>query len=326
MNRAASLRMRGVHAVSRRTVRPLLDAFAGLEPHAPGLVPPFLWLSSNVEQVARVLVPVPGTTCRPVDLGDCRAEWVWHGDSGPDEVARGAILYCHGGGFLFGGLHSHRRLLSRVSRGTGLPILNVDYRQLPEATIVESQTDAMAGYQHLLASGVPADRIMFAGDSAGGGLVLSTAIAARNVGLPLPAGIMTMSPLADYDSSARRAHANDLADPVLSFRSVTTALRLCLADTDPTYSPVHHDFTGLPPMLVQVGSTEVFLPDAESVVSRCVEASIPCEFQVWDRGIHVFPAFADLAPEGHRAIAEMARFSRALVDPMRQPLRSVRAA
>lgn len=322
----ASRRMRVVHAIARRTVRPLLDTFAALHPVAPALAPAFLWLSSNVEVLGRALVPVSGTTCRPLDFDDFTAEWVWHGDQGPADPARGAVLYCHGGGFLFGGLHSHRRLVSRLARASGLPVLNVDYRQLPQATIREAQADALTAYQHLLTSGFPPDRIMFAGDSAGGGLVLSTAIAARDAGLSLPGGIMTISPLADLDPTARHDHPNNRTDAVLSAKSVATALRLGLPDDDPAYSPLHHGFAGLPPMLIQVSGTEVFLPDAEAVLDRCVDAGVPCELQLWDGAVHVFPAFADLAPEGHRAIAELGRFARTLVDREHQQLRRMTPA
>lgn len=309
----ASRRMRVMHAFARRTIRPLLDLCAELQPIAPALVPPFLWLSSNFELLGKALVPVRGTTCRPLDFGDFTAEWVWHGDQGPEDPVTGAILYCHGGGFLFGGLHSHRRLVSRLARATGLPVLNVDYRQLPEATIRESQADALAAYRQLLASGVPADRILFAGDSAGGGLVLSTAIAARGEGLPLPAGIATICPLAELDPAARREHPNNRTDAVLSAKSVAAALRLGLPDDDPAYSPLHHGFAGLPPMLIQVSGTEVFLPDAEAMFDRCTEAGVPCQLQIWDGAVHVFHAFADLAPEGHRAIANMAHFCQSLL-------------
>ena len=154
-------------------------------------------LVATLAQLANAaeLVTVPlrarrGTRLRAVRLPGFRAEWLWHKSiAGPDDPDGGAILYFHGGAFVAGGLHSHRRLTGRITRAAGVPLLNVDYRQLPAAHFTGTVADALHSYEHLLGLGFAPEKIVFAGDSAGGGLTFATALAARERGVPMPGGI-----------------------------------------------------------------------------------------------------------------------------------------
>nr|WP_238815354.1 alpha/beta hydrolase [Nocardia brasiliensis] len=264
---------------------------------------------------------------------DFRAEWLWHKDiPGPDDAGRGAILYLHGGGFITGGLHSHRRLAARIARAAGLPALVVDYRQLPKAHVTMSVQDAVQAYRSLLDRGFSPDRIVFVGDSAGGGLSFAAALAARDGGLPVPGAIVAISPWADFDPTARQGHPNDRTDAMLSAYSLSVPALVGLGRDgalDPSWSPVNHDFTGLPPTLIQVGSTEVLLTDAESLARRCGEAAVPCTLQIWDRAIHVFQAGADVLPDARAAVVEIGRFIRNVLDSSqfeRRPVADMPAA
>lgn len=315
----AGLRLRVAHALLRVTVRPALDGLSVLAEHAPLRGAAAFRIANLADLLAIPLRAPRGTRRRAVLFPGFRAEWLWHrADPGPEDTARAAvILYFHGGGFLAGGLHSHRRLAARIARATGAALLNVDYRQLPKGHLTDTVDDAVTAYRYLLDRGFAPQRVVFAGDSAGGGLTFAAALAARTRALPLPAAIAAIAPFADLDPESRRGHPNDRRDAVLSARSLAVPALLGFARDgvlDPSWSPVNHDFTGMPPALIQVSDREVLLPDAEALARRCAAAGVPHTLQIWDNAIHVFHAGADLLPDARAAIAELGAFLRRALD------------
>ncbi|MEV6768525.1 alpha/beta hydrolase [Nocardia sp. NPDC051030] len=269
------------------------------------------------DPLARVLVPPRGTHTRLVRFENFRAEWVWNRNTvDPERVRDAAILYFHGGGFVACGLNTHRRLVARIARESGMPLFNVDYRQLPWAHITDTIEDCVAAYRHLLAQGFEAERIIVAGDSAGGGLAFTTALEARNRGLPMPGGIVAIAPWADLDSTDKLAHPNNRLDPFLSGEALAIPASWGFAvdgRLDPIWSPVNRDFSGMPPVLIQIGSTEVLRSDVDKLVARCAEADVQCQVQVWDKAIHVFQAAADILPDARAAIREIGEFTQRIV-------------
>ncbi|MBF6138155.1 alpha/beta hydrolase fold domain-containing protein [Nocardia otitidiscaviarum] len=314
----ASLRLRFAHTLLRATLRPAVDALSVLAERTPLRGDPAFRIANAADLAAYPLRAARGTRRAPVRFAGFRAEWLWHRDHpGPDEPAAGVILYFHGGGFLTGGLHSHRRLAARIARTAGTALLNVDYRQLPVAHLTDSVEDAVTAYRYLLDRGIPAERVVFAGDSAGGGLAFAAALAARARGIALPAAIAAIAPFADLDPTIRRDHPNDRRDALLSARSLAVPALIGFARggvLDPMWSPVNHDFAGMPPTLIQVSDSEVLLPDAEALARRCAEAGVPHTLQIWNSAIHVFHAGADMLPDARAAIADLADFVRRALD------------
>ncbi|MDO3650678.1 alpha/beta hydrolase [Nocardia mangyaensis] len=314
----ASMRLRVADRLLKLVARNVLDF--GVRVNQRGVITDdrCLRILGGADPWAVILRPPRGTRTRGVDFSEFRAEWVWSRDTrGPDDNPPGAILYFHGGAFVTGGLNTHRRIVARLSEHTGLPVLNVDYRQIPDAHIVQTVNDCVTAYQYLLDRAIPADRLVIAGDSAGGGLVFSTALAARDRQLPVPAALVAIAPWADYDSTERARHPNDATDSALSAAILATPTRwgmLVDGHLDPRWSPVNHDFTGLPPTLIQVGSREVLLADAEQLAHRCAAAGVPLHLQVWDNAIHVFHAGADLIPDAREAFTEIGAFVRSTLD------------
>jgi len=310
--RRASRRLRVAEVALRLTVRRFFN-FAVWANHrrlAPKLV--VLWITNRVDRLAVVLRPPRGTQLQRNDFPDFRAEWVWHPASAdPPDATTGAVLYFHGGGLVSCGLNTHRRLVARLSRVTALPVYHVEYRKIPKAHVTDSISDCLRAYRRLLHMGIPAERIVLAGDSAGGGLVFSTALKIRDCRLPTPAGLVAISPLANYDSTVRANHPNDKSDPALSAAILEMLAKWGVwvdGVLDPAWSPVNHEFIGLPPTLIQVGSTEVLLADAYELAERCVAASVPLRFQVWDHAFHVFHAGADIIPDSQQAFSEIGSF------------------
>lgn len=295
----------------RHTVRPLL----GLWAHLPfDVFPPNL-----LEHAARLLPVHEGTSWRHVQLDGCPAEWLRA--KGVDDIHDGnrqAILYFHGGAFLTCGLNTHRRLVSRISYASEQPVLNVGYRQMPYEPIAESVADGVVGFQWLLDQGYRPEDITIAGDSAGGYLAFSVARAVMDADLGRPAGVVALSPLLDVDSSHKAAHRN--ADRCQTFplkaleRFTEVSLRM---DTrrginGQRVCPVNMKVDDLPPTLIQIGSREILLADAELMANRLVQAGVPCDLQVWDRQVHVFQAAASWVPESRAAIEEIGEFVRDL--------------
>ncbi|MCP2297208.1 Acetyl esterase/lipase [Nocardia amikacinitolerans] len=267
-----------------------------LESVARGLITPHRLFSAAaaVDRLAAA-VPVPrGIERTSVDFDGFAAEWLTPED--PNSVtAQGdsAILYLHGGAYFFCGLNTHRHLAAAIGKAAGAPVLSVAYRQLPHAHLTQSIDDAVTAYHYLLDRGYQAHRLLICGDSAGEGLAFLTALAIRDRGLPVPGALVALSPWAELDNTTRSAHPNARRDPI--FRPILTDVVVDHGFTttgriDRALSATAHDFTGMPPALIQVGSTEIFLPDAEHLTARYAAAAVSCRLEVYDNAPHVFQA------------------------------------
>lgn len=295
----------------RHTVRPALLAWAAL---------PRQFVPANIlEHVARLLPIHEGTMWRPVDLADCRAEWLQA--KGVDDIHAGndkAIIYFHGGGFLTCGLNTHRRLVSRVSYAAKQPVLNVDYRQMPDQPIINTVADCVDGFRWLLDQGYRPENITIAGDSAGGYLAFAAARAIIDKGWGRPAGVVAMSPILDLDSTGKANHRNARRcqtfplNAINRLTEVAERLETKCGVAGLRIDPVNMSLADLPPSLISIGSQEILMADAELMANRLVSAGVPCDLQVWDRQVHVFQAAASWLPEGRAAIEEIGSFIRAL--------------
>lgn len=288
-----------INCGSRLAVRTTLAAWAS-EPRLP-------WPAMLLDQAFRLLPGLCGTRTTAIRLPNCRAEWIvpTHRDS---DATAPVVLYFHGGGFLAGGLNTHRRLAGRVGRACDADLLAVDYRLLPGHSVDEAIRDGLDAYEYLLDLGYPSTDIVLAGDSAGAFLSFAVALAVRDNGLPMPGGIAALSPLTDLDPTLKLAHANADTCAVIPANALRRLIELSdRADArrgvaGNRVSPVDADLRGLPPVLLQVGSTEIFLPDAELMADRLAAAGVDCELQIWQNQVHVFHITADLVPEAARAI------------------------
>lgn len=294
-----SRRTAAVHAASKVTVRPLLRYFPMSGP-AARLIP-------HVDTPARWLPRASGTVHQPVVARHWRGELVTPID-GP--TAPGAILYFHGGAFLLGGTHTHRRLVERLAATTGLSVLSVDYRQLPFGTLEHSISDCVDAFGWLVRQGHPASGIVLAGDSAGGHLAFATALRLRDEGLGAPAGIVGLSPWLDFDHRPKMKHHNRRRDAYIPARRMRRlGLRLVEGGPQHHHSPVNADLGGLPPALIICAEAEVLRVDAEVMTERLEEAGVPVTLQVWEGTVHAFPVLAGLTPESAAAADEVAQFA-----------------
>lgn len=282
----------------------------------------------RVTEPPRRRVPIlRGSVVEHTRVAGLPAEWV----RGPRAIGASAhgdqhavVLYLHGGGYVFGSPRTHRNLVSRISHVTGLPVLSLDYRLPPVATLPGPIDDALAAYRHLLDEGHAPERIVVAGDSAGGHLALTLALHGVDAGLPKPAALVLLSPWTDLAMTGASIAANADADPFLPPIALRRAARVALNGADPAdwrSSPLFAPeqlFAQLPPALLQVGSTEVLRDDATRTAERLARAGVRTELQIYERQPHVVPLWAG-TPEARTALREIGRFVDDLLGPANAP-------
>jgi len=268
---------------------------------------PTLRASFN-ELMARI--PVPDDVQQsPTTIGGVGAIEV----TVPAADADGVILYFHGGVYVIGTAAATVPLVGELARRTGTRAITLDYRLAPEHPYPAAVADAQDAYQGLLEQGVDAGQIALAGESAGGGLAVATLLALRDAGVPLPSCAFLMSPYADQTLSG-----DSIADREAVDRTLTPeGLRLRIPDyvagadaSDPLISPVFADFTGLPPLLIQVGSNEILLSDALRLAERAATDDVTVTLDVTDGVGHVFQAFAAMLDEADAALVRASAFLR----------------
>lgn len=249
--------------------------------------------------------PPPDVRVEPVVAGTAPASWVTVKGGRRD----GVVLYLHGGAFIAETPMFHGALLARICRESRCRGLMPSYRLSPEHRYPAALDDCLAAYRWLLEEGHEPARIVVAGDSAGGNLTLALLLRLRDEGLPLPAGAVALSPVTDLTFSGESIRRNDGVDDMFSADSMDALVPVYLEDralrSDPRVSPVFGDFTGLPPLLVIVGSTELLLDDSVRVAQRWPESTL----LVWDGMPHVFVGF-DFLPEAREAAQRIGRFVR----------------
>ncbi|MEW5740619.1 MAG: alpha/beta hydrolase [Myxococcota bacterium] len=257
------------------------------------------WLARETEQ-------------RPATLAGCAAEW---------HIPRAApdgpcILYLHGGGFVTGSLGTHRRLMARLAVAAKARVVGIDYRLAPAHPFPAGLDDCVAAYRALLDSGESPGRLFIGGDSAGGGLTVSTLLRLKQEGLPMPAGALGLSPavdLADLRGSWDENAPFDFLAP-LRDHALTLLPAYLGPEGDPTLplvSPINADLSGLPPLLLHVGSREVLRDQVVDFAERARQAGVDVVLDVAADMVHVFHAFFDVQPDADEAIERIGAFVRA---------------
>ncbi|AXQ31312.1 alpha/beta hydrolase [Solimonas sp. K1W22B-7] len=221
-----------------------------------------------------------------------------------------AILFLHGGGYCVGSLDSHRPLSATLAKASGLTVFALDYRLAPEHPYPAALNDAVAAYRTLLDEGH--ERIFLAGDSAGGGLALATALSLRDAGLPAPPALLLISPWTDLGCSGATMVSHAAHDPMLSQPGLQrwAAAYVGRVPTDhPLCSPLFADLRGLSPILIQSGSDEVLLDDTLRIEKALQQAKVPVTLQVYPGLWHDFHLQAGVMREADEAIGKLAAFA-----------------
>jgi epsilon-lactone hydrolase len=223
------------------------------------------------------------------------------------------VLYFHGGGYAIGSAKLYRDFTWRVAAAARASVLFFDYRLAPEYPFPAALDDAVSAYRWLT-NRIEPRRIAFMGDSAGGGLALATLHKLRDDADALPAAAVALSPWTDLALTGASLKTNAAADPMLNVTILPGLANYYLAGADPTHpyaSPLYGDATGLPPILIHVGSDEILHDDAVRMADKLRAAGRDIELEVWPRMPHAWHLFARLVPEGRAAIAKIGSFLQA---------------
>lgn len=253
--------------------------------------------------------PAPDVTVFEIDAAGVPCQWI----TAPGVPQDRLIIYLHGGAYAACSPTTHQDLISRLSRASGAAALGVDYRLAPEDPFPAAVDDSIATYNWALGHGFEPSNIVLAGDSAGGGLVLSVLLAARDAGTPLPAAGVCFSPWVDLECSGESMAANDHLDDFIKYGGLSARAESYLGGADPENplaSALFADLRGLPPLLVHVGSAETLLDDSTRLAALAKKAGVDLTLKIWDDMVHVWQAFASILPEGQQSIEETGAFIR----------------
>lgn len=249
----------------------------------------------------------PDVVVEPVQVGRLRAEWLWPAGARADAT----VLYLHGGGYAIGSAKSHRHLAVAIAKAAGTRALLVEYRRAPEQPFPAAVEDAVASYRWLLATGQAAQRVVVAGDSAGGGLTVAMLLALRDAGTALPAAGVCISPWVDLTCSGLSYQTKAASDPMVTREGVARMAAWYLAGADPKTplaSPLYADLRGLPPLLVHVGSEEVLLDDARQLAAQARAAGVEANLEIWPEMVHVWHWFLGMLDEAQSAVDRIGEF------------------
>lgn len=251
------------------------------------------------------------------ELGGVRVESMTHRHGPSSDMT---ILYLHGGGFFSCGIETHRRICERLALYTGATVISVEYVQLPEGSVADSVRDAIDAYAALVDMSAHPDKIVVAGDSAGGFLTAKIAELATRRGLPVPAALLLFSPLLSLDPDVDKGvqRVSRMSDAYLPMRKVAKVRRRWLPDgavIEGCESPLEAaqlELIHSPAFMVAV-EDEILRPEVEEMALRLSACDVPVETHLWRGQVHAFPVMADVIPEARQALRLAADFARRAV-------------
>lgn len=249
----------------------------------------------------------PGVVVQGVDAGGVAAEWVRAPRARPGRV----VEYLHGGGYVIGSPSSHRHLAARLSAAAEASVLLVDYRRAPEHPYPAALDDATAAWRWLVSQEPGPSSACMAGDSAGAGLALSTAMVLRDAGERVPVAVVCFSPWVDLSGSGESVVTRAEDDVVISAEWGKAMADHYLAGIDPRTplaSPLFGELAGLPPMLILVGTAEILYDDATRLAQRAAAAGVEVSLEPFEGAIHEWMMLAPGSPEAEVALSSAGDF------------------
>ncbi len=240
--------------------------------------------------------------------GGVPVQWVCARGVGRD--AGPAILYFHGGGYVFGSTDTHRAMTARLSKEAGLPVCMVEYRLAPEHPFPAAFEDGLAVYEALTGQG---RSVVLGGDSAGGGLALALLGHLVSQNLPLPRASFAFSPFTDMTFSGESVLDNEDADVMLPASRIEEISEAYLAGASPDdtrASPLFAHFKGASPVWLTVGDTEILRDDTTRLASRLRDSGVDVTEVVTRDLPHVWPIFHNVLPEARASLRDLAGWIR----------------
>jgi acetyl esterase/lipase len=233
----------------------------------------------------------------------------------PRDASADRVLMCiHGGGFVSGSIYTHRKMFGHLAKAAGVRALLASYHLLPQGAYPVPVDDVMSAYRWLLDQGVSAGHIAFAGDSVGGWLAVTVQLRARELGLPLPAAALLLSPCVDMETTGESYEVNQDADPFFKAEVVRGIIRSFLGEgtdaRDPRANPLYADLSRFGPLCIQAGGDETLADDARLLGEHARKAGVDVRVSIFPGMLHTFQMAAGRAPEADEAIRELADWVR----------------
>jgi epsilon-lactone hydrolase len=264
----------------------------------------------RLDEVGSIWPVADDVRLEAVDLGGIPGEWSRVPGTEDSEV----LLFFHGGGYCSGSIASHRRMVTEAGRKAGRRTLAVGYRLAPEHPFPAALEDAVKAWRFLREQGIAARDVAVGGDSAGGGLTVALLMHLREAGMELPACGWLVSPWTDLTLSGSTLTAKESVDPLVHegyLRELAEAyLPKAMDRKDPRVSPLFANLSGLPPLLIQVGSAETLLADATRLAAAAGAADVPATLEIWPHMIHAWPVWNARLEAGREALAHAGAFIR----------------
>lgn len=265
-----------------------------------------------LERLSRVFPQPKGVKLRQLRIAGVRAEEIK-----PQAHTSQMIFHIHGGAFFVGSIKTHRAFLSEIALRSQMQVLHLDYPLAPENKFPEAGDAIYDVYQTLLAQGVQPKDIIVSGDSCGANLALALALRLKEEDkTQLPSGLILMSPFLDLTLTGESLRYNQKHDALLCTEALEAGIEFYVPKhLDPsiaTISPLFGDFEGLPPTLVQIGSKEILLSDAQRFEIKAKEAKVDVEYKLYTGMWHNFQMFSPWFDEAKRSLADLAEFAHKL--------------
>jgi monoterpene epsilon-lactone hydrolase len=297
-----SIRSALISAVLRRTLKKQFDNIGDVTEFRHKMASAGGLASKTPDNVFVSAVKVPTDSASEI-----HCEWLQMKQVSSEPV----LIYLHGGGYIFGGLDSHRDIAWRLAEAGAVRVLNVGYRLAPEHPFPAALEDAIACYKWLLASGVSPNQVAIGGDSAGGGLAVATLVNIKNLGLPMPNCAILLSPWTDLSLSGDSVQANANSDVMLTPSALKEMADQYLGERDrkaPLASPLFADLSDLPAIFIQASESEILLSDAQRLETKILAAGGEAKLETWPKMPHVWQVLAARIPEGKTAIVKLGEF------------------
>jgi acetyl esterase/lipase len=248
-----------------------------------------------------------------LEIDACGVPALWAVPHGTGEDGP-ALLCFHGGGYVGGSMFTHRKMFAHLAKAIGARALVIDYTLMPQGgTFPRPVVEGVTAYRWLLDQSIPAERIAFAGDSAGGGLAMTVQLRARSEGLPLPAAAMLLSPWNGLEGVGESLDYNKDKDVIFNKQWIAQMAAGFLDGhdpRDPETMPLHADLSGFGPLYIQVGDQELLLDDSRLLAKHAQEAGVNVQLDEFPDQQHTFQMAAGLAPEADDAINRFAAWAR----------------
>lgn len=261
------------------------------------------------ERKLRLVTPtLHGRYTTKAEIPGVDAYWV----SPPGVSISQTIIFLHGGGFVNGSTRAYLQHIGRLAKVCGSRVLSIDYRLAPEHPYPAALDDILGAWKYLLKTIDPAS-VTIIGESAGGSLALAATLRMRDENLPVPSGVVLLSPALDMSLSGKSIKTKAQQEVILSSRKINYYADVYAGASPrdlPYISPVVADLTGLPPLLIHIGTEEMLYSDSITIAEHAKRDGVACKLYVGEEMWHGWHVTAGFVPEAKRALEDVARFVR----------------